>query len=61
MSGSFGAAMKYLIDARARAPSSRLYHEVPVAAADEQFFEYLGCHDRTGMLGAVQVTATRPA
>lgn len=28
----------------------RLYHEVTVAAADEQFFEYINCHDQTGML-----------
>lgn len=48
----FGAAMKYLM---ALGPSAklRLYHEVTVAAADEQFFEYLGCHPRTGMLNAV--------
>ncbi|SPP94919.1 conserved protein of unknown function [Bradyrhizobium vignae] len=32
----------------------RLYHEVTVAAAaDEQFFEYLNCHPKTGMLAAV--------
>jgi aliphatic aldoxime dehydratase len=48
----FGAAMKYL---STLGPSAklRLYHEVTVAAADEQFFEYLGCHPRTGMLAAV--------
>jgi len=47
----FGAAMKYLL---ALGPAARLklYHEVTVAAADEQFFEYLNCHDRTGMLRA---------
>ena len=52
--------MKYL---STLGPSARLrlYHEVTVAAADEQFFEYLGCHERTGMLGAVQVTAEQPA
>ncbi|QOZ26423.1 phenylacetaldoxime dehydratase family protein [Bradyrhizobium sp. CCBAU 51753] len=51
----FGAAMKYLMTL---GPSAklRLYHEVTVAAADEQFFEYLGCHDRTGMLSAVPLT-----
>jgi aldoxime dehydratase len=31
----------------------RLYHEVTVARADEQFFEYLNCHPQTGMLNAV--------
>ncbi|MEX2124197.1 MAG: phenylacetaldoxime dehydratase family protein [Woeseia sp.] len=47
----FGAAMKYL---QALGPAARLklYHEVTVAAADEQFFEYLNCHDRSGMLRA---------
>ncbi|TWA97466.1 phenylacetaldoxime dehydratase family protein [Bradyrhizobium stylosanthis] len=53
----FGAAMKYL---STLGPSAklRLYHEVTVAAADEQFFEYLNCHAKTGMLAAVEtVTA----
>jgi aldoxime dehydratase len=47
----FASAMKYL---QALGPAARLklYHEVTVAAADEQFFEYLNCHDRTGMLRA---------
>lgn len=30
----------------------RLYHEVAVFAPDEQLYEYIGCHPRTGMLGA---------
>ena len=49
----FGAAMKYL---STLGPSAklRLYHEVTVARADEAFFEYAGCHSRTGMLNAVQ-------
>jgi aldoxime dehydratase len=47
----FGAAMKYL-SALGPAARLKLYHEVTVAAADEQFFEYLNCHDRTGMLRA---------
>ena len=48
----FGAAMKYL---STLGPSAklRLYHEVTVARADEAFFEYAGCHPRTGMLSAV--------
>jgi aldoxime dehydratase len=49
----FGAAMKYLL-ALGPAARLRLYHEVTVAAADEQFFEYLNCHDRTGMLRAAR-------
>lgn len=52
----FGAAMKYL---STLGPSAklRLYHEVTVAAADEQFFEYLNCHPRTGMLAAVETAS----
>ncbi|MDD1531248.1 phenylacetaldoxime dehydratase [Bradyrhizobium sp. WBOS7] len=52
----FGAAMKYL---STLGPSARLrlYHEVTVAAADEQFFEYLNCHDRTGMLASVEAAS----
>ena len=49
----FGAAMKYL-STLGPAAKLRLYHEVTVARADEQFFEYLDCHPQTGMLNAVQ-------
>jgi aldoxime dehydratase len=53
----FGAAMKYL-STLGPAAKLRLYHEVTVAAADEQFFEYRDCHPKTGMLAAVDaVTA----
>jgi len=47
----FGAAMKYL---GTMGPSAKLklYHEVTVAAADEQHFEYYNCHSKTGMLRA---------
>jgi aldoxime dehydratase len=48
----FGAAMKYLMKL-GPAAKLRLYHEVTVATADEQFFEYRNCHPRTGMLRAV--------
>jgi aldoxime dehydratase len=47
----FGAAMKYL-GAMGPAAKLKLYHEVTVAAADEQHFEYYNCHCRTGMLRA---------
>ena len=47
----FGAAMRYL-SKLGPAARLKLYHEVTVAAAEEQFFEYLNCHDRTGMLRA---------
>jgi aldoxime dehydratase len=44
----FGAAMKYL-SALGPAARLKLYHEVTVARADDQVFEYLNCHERTGM------------
>jgi aldoxime dehydratase len=43
--------MKYL-STLGPAAKLRLYHEVTVATAEEQLFEYQNCHDRTGMLGA---------
>jgi aliphatic aldoxime dehydratase len=48
----FGQAMRYLA-AQGPAARLRLYHEVTVAAADEQDFEYLNCHPGTGMLRAL--------
>lgn len=53
----FGAALRYL-STMGPAASLRLYHEVTVAAADEQFFEYNGCHERTGLLRTVAVRST---
>lgn len=47
----FGAAMAYL-SRLGPAAKLRLYHEVSVAAADEQRFEYLNCRPGTGLLGA---------
>ncbi|GLY39853.1 phenylacetaldoxime dehydratase [Amycolatopsis sp. NBRC 101858] len=47
----FGQAMKYL-STLGPAARLRLYHEVTVAAADEQYFEYRGCHPGTGLLAA---------
>ena len=47
----FGAAMKYL-STLGPAAKLKLYHEVTVARADDPWFEYLNCHDRTGMLRA---------
>lgn len=47
----FGAAMKYLCTI-GPAAKLKLYHEVTVAAADEQYFEYCNCHAKTGMLRA---------
>jgi aldoxime dehydratase len=45
----FGQAMRYLA-ALGPAARLRLFHEVTIAAADEQDFEYLNCHPDTGML-----------
>jgi aldoxime dehydratase len=47
----FGAAMKYLT-AMGPAARLRLYHEVSVAGADEQYFEYVDCREGTGLSGA---------
>jgi aldoxime dehydratase len=47
----FGAAMKYL-STLGPAAKLRLYHEVTVARAADQLFEYRNCHQRTGMLNA---------
>lgn len=33
--------------------SLRLFHEVLVLEVDQQFFEYIGCHEGTGMLRSV--------
>jgi aldoxime dehydratase len=52
----FGAAMKYL-SSLGPAAKLRLYHEVTVARAADQFFEYRNCHERTGMLNAVAASA----
>jgi aldoxime dehydratase len=45
----FGAAMKYL-GTLGPAAKLKLYHEVSVVSASEQYFEYFNCHPRTGML-----------
>jgi len=55
----FGAAMKYL-STMGPAAKLKLYHEVTVARADEQCFEYLNCHERTGMLRA-SAASVRPS
>jgi aldoxime dehydratase len=48
----FGSALRYL-SKFGPAARLKLYHEVTVASADEQFFLYLNCHPRTGLLRAV--------
>jgi aldoxime dehydratase len=52
----FGEAMRYL-STLGPAARLRLYHEVTVAAADEQHFEYLNCHPETGLLKAAKDVA----
>ncbi len=47
----FGAAMRYLTTTGPGA-RLRLYHEVSVATADEQYFEYVDCREGTGLTGA---------
>ena len=44
----FGAAMRYL-GSLGPAARLRLYHEVSVATADEQYFEYVDCAPGTGL------------
>jgi aldoxime dehydratase len=56
----FGAAMKYL-SLLGPAAKLRLYHEVTVAHAADQFFEYRNCHGRTGMLNAAAEGAAQSA
>ena len=48
----FGAAMQYL-SRLGPAAKLRLYHEVTVASAADQLFEYRNCHPKTGLLKAV--------
>lgn len=47
----FGAAMRYL-STMGPAARLRLYHEVSVATADEQYFEYVDCAEGTGLAGS---------
>jgi aldoxime dehydratase len=49
----FGAAMKYL-QTMGPAANLKLYHEVSVATAGQQRFEYRGCHPSTGMLAVAK-------
>ncbi len=49
----FAVAMRYL-NTMAGAATLRLSHEVTVASAGQQHFEYLDCHPATGMLRAAR-------
>ncbi len=37
--------------------SLHLYHEVLVLKPEQQFFEYVGCHPKTGMVGGLKATS----
>lgn len=37
----------------------RLYHEVMVLKPEQQYFEYVGCHGKTGMLGGLDIGQRR--
>ena len=52
--GSFGR----MVAARG-STNLRLYHEVSVVTPDEQWFEYAGCHEGTGLLAALNPEAAR--
>jgi aldoxime dehydratase len=52
----FRVALKYL-GTMGAAAQLRLYHEVTVATAGQQRFEYLDCHPATGLLRAAAVPA----
>jgi hypothetical protein len=45
----FGGFHKYA-KALGNQVTLRVFHEVAVLDEDQQFFEYIGCHDKTGML-----------
>jgi hypothetical protein len=47
----FGGFMQYAHKLQGNI-SLRLFHEVLVLKPEQQFFEYIACHPRTGMLGA---------
>jgi aldoxime dehydratase len=38
----------------------RLWHEVMVLPAEAQIFEYINCHDRTGLMGAADTGSAQP-
>lgn len=48
----FHGFLKYAADLNFQL-SLHLYHEVMVLRADQQVFEYVGCHAGTGMMGAL--------
>lgn len=47
----FGSFLN-MLESKASPPDLRLYHEVSVLQAEDQYFEYINCHDGTGLLKA---------
>ncbi|KAL6708389.1 hypothetical protein ACN47E_002652 [Coniothyrium glycines] len=54
----FGGFLKYAKKLN-NVLSLRLFHEVYVLEEDQQFFEYIGCHEDTGMLASLQSREAR--
>ena len=52
----FGGFLKYTKELDNNV-SLRLFHEIMVLEADQQSFEYIGCHPGTGMLTTVQASS----
>ncbi|KAK4632287.1 Phenylacetaldoxime dehydratase [Fulvia fulva] len=48
----FGRFLQYAGELQGNV-SLRLFHEVMVVKLEQQYFEYVGCHDSTGMLASI--------
>ncbi|USW49916.1 Putative hem-containing dehydratase [Septoria linicola] len=48
----FGRFLQYAAELQNNV-SLRLFHEVMVMKPEQQFFEYIGCHDTSGMLASI--------
>ena len=48
----FGRFLQYAAELQNNV-SLRLFHEVMVLKPEQQYFEYVGCHDTTGMLASI--------
>lgn len=48
----FGRFLQYAAELQNNV-SLRLFHEVMVLKPEQQFFEYIGCHDTSGMLASI--------
>lgn len=50
--GIFGKFLQYAGELQGNV-SLRLFHEVMVVKPNQQYLEYVGCHDTTGMLSSI--------